>query len=274
MNKKILSVILALVIALSSCMAVMAASTTVSVNLTIGVGETKSLDNYLKEGDSVKKWTNSATGVVSVSGSTLKGLKAGTAVIKGSGSGVVYVFKVNVLKNFTGYQDLENTSTKKEKNSRGESVTHKDRYITMGVKDSVSITNLLENNKRYSNFNWYYSDKGIINFKAGKITALKKGIVHLRAVEKTTVYDFYITVADKYVAKNITVRKDTLTNLGNYLGDSVGNYVFNVKGITGSSVSVKDNQYIASGSSKGTSILTAENTANGTSYTFIVTISG
>ena len=277
MNKKIISLILALVVALSSCVAVMAASAaaSVSVNLTIGVGESKSLDTYLKEGASVSKWINSSSNVVSITKNTVKGLKEGSAVIKGTGNGVNYVFNVKVLKNFTGYQDLENKTNKNTtKNSRGETVTHKERYITMGVKDTVSIANMLDENVKYFNCNWFYSDKGIITFKGGKITAQKKGIVHVRGTNGKTIYDFFITVADNQVAKNITVRKETLTNLGKYLGDTVGNYVFKATSVKGASVSVKDDQYIASGASNGTSILTAESTTGGTSYTFIVTITG
>lgn len=273
MNKKILSFILALVIAVSSCVAVMAASATVSVNLTIGVGETKSLDNYLKDGAAVSKWTNNAASVAKVTGNSVKGIKEGTAVIKGTGSGVTYVFKVKVLKNFTGYQDLENKIPGQEKNSRGQVVNRYKRTIVMGVKDSVNVTNLLATDKKYYNYNWVYSDKGIINFKGGKITAQKSGIVCLKAIEKTNIYEFYITVADKHVAKNISVRKNTLTNLGNYIGDA-SNYVFDVQAGTNAAVTIKDNQYIASGDAKGTSILTCENTAGGTSYTFIVNIIG
>ena len=125
MNKKILSLILAV----GSCLSVAAATKTVSVNLTIGVGETKSLSNYLKEGASVTKWTTNAPAVATVSNNSVKGIKEGVAVVKGTGAGTTYLFKVSVLKNFTGYQNIENEKEKDNKNSRGEVINHTERHI-------------------------------------------------------------------------------------------------------------------------------------------------
>lgn len=281
MYKKIISAIMSVVLIISSCACVFAATkkteasdtASVTVSITVGVGETKSLDDYMKEGAAVDKWTNSATAVVRVSGTKITGLKEGKAVIKGKSNGVSYEFNIKVLKNFTGYQNLENKTNKNEmKNSRGETIKRYERNISMGVKDSISVTNLLESKKKYSNYSWSFSDKGIISFKNGKITALKNGMTKITASDMKNIYVFYITVSDKWVAKNIRVSKETLTNLGNIVGDDYKNYVYKATSMTGSAVSVKDNTYIASAKTTGTSIVTAESTTGGTNYTLIVTI--
>lgn len=281
MNKKIIALFMTFIIVLSSCTFVMAADTTIRVNLTIGVGETKSLSNYMKSTAKVSSWSNNNPKVVVTTKDGIKGLSAGNAVVSGTSGGYTYEFNVRVLKNFTGYKNISNsTQSNQKKNSRGETITYHERYISMGTKDSISLTNLLGNDKSYYNYKWVFSDKNIIEFKGGRVKALKSGIVHLTAVsntssEKNHIYDFYITVSEGCVAKNISVRKETLTNLGNYLGDDVNNFVFGVVSINGSSVSIKDNQYIsAPNTTNGVSILTAESTNGGVNYTYIVKIIG
>lgn len=273
MYKKIISALMAVVIVLSSVTFVMAA-TNVNMNITMGVGETKSLDTYLKAGASSVSWANSAPSVVKVSGNKIIASKIGSSVISGSANGVNYEFKVKVLKNFSGYQDIinQNTSPNNGKNSRGQSISHTEKYITMGVKDKFPISNMLESNYKYDKYNWRFSDKNIVSLKQGKLISLKPGIVHLTATRNTVVYDFYVTVADNYVTKEIKVKRNSLTNLSKYLGDDLTSYVYSTEGLKGSSVSVQDDKFISAGNSKGVSLLKAESTTGGTNYTFVITI--
>ena len=275
MYKKIIAMLMTVIVALSCCAVVMA-DTNVSMNLTVGVGETKSLDNYLKAAGGSVSWSNSAPNIVKINGNKVIGVKSGSAVISGSSNGVSYEFRVKVLKNFSGYQDIS-TSTgviNDGKNSRGETITHHERYFSMGVKDTIPVKNMIENGKKYYNYIWIFSDKGIASLKSGKITALKTGIVHVTATDKTVVYDFYVTVTDNCVAKEIKVKRNSLTNLANYLGDDAENYVFSVEGLKDASIGIRDNKYIEAGANKGVSLLKAESTTGGVNYTFVVTIIG
>ena len=109
MYKKIIAALLTLVMVLSSTAFVMAANVTMSI--TIGTGEQKSLDTYLQAGATNVSWSNSAPSVVKISGNKITGSKVGNAVISGSANGVSYEFKIKVLKNFSGYQDIINQSS-------------------------------------------------------------------------------------------------------------------------------------------------------------------
>ena len=273
MYKKIISALMAVIMVLSSTAFVMAA-TNVSMNLTMGVGETKSLDTYLQAGATSVSWSNSAPNVVKVSGNKIIASKTGSAVISGASNGVNYEFKVKVLKNFSGYQDIinQNVNVNNGRNSRGQSVSHTEKYITMGVKDKFPLTNMLESNTKYDKYNWRFSDKNIVTIKQGKLTSLKPGIVHITATRGTVIFDFYVTVAENYVTKEIRVRRNTLTNLSKYLGDDLSSYVYSFEGLSGSSVSVQDDKFISAGNSKGVSLLKAESTTGGTNYTFVVSI--
>ncbi len=275
MYKKIIAAFMTLVMVLSSVMFVMA-DTNVSMNLTMGVGETKSLETYLQAGASSVSWSNSAPNVVKVSGNKIVGSKTGSAVVSCSANGVNYQFKVKVLKNFSGYQDIYNQSgsVNNGRNSRGETINHNERYITMGVKDKFPLTNMLENGLKYDKYNWRFSDKNIVTIKQGKITSLKPGIVHITATRYTNVYDFYVTVTDNYVTKEIRVKRNSLTNLAKYLGDDLTSYVYSVEGLSGNAVGIQDNRFIAAGDGRGVSILRAESTTGSTNYTFVVTIIG
>ena len=275
MYKKIIAAFMTLVMVLSSAMFVMA-DTNVSMNLTMGVGETKSLETYLQAGASSVSWSNSAPNVVKVSGNKIVGSKTGSAVVSGSANGVNYQFKVKVLKNFSGYQDIYNqsSSVNNGRNSRGETINHNERYITMGVKDKFPLTNMLENGMKYDKYNWRFSDKNIVTIKQGKITSLKPGIVHITATRYTNIYDFYVTVTDNYVTKEIRVKRNSLTNLAKYLGDDLTSYVYSVEGLSGNAVGIQDNRFIAAGEGKGVSLLKAESTTGSTNYTFVVTIIG
>ena len=275
MYKKIIAAFMTLVMVLSSAAFVMA-DTNVSMNITMGAGETKSLDTYLKAGASGISWSNSAPGVVKISGNNVTASKTGTALISGSSNGVEYSFKIKVLKNFSGYQDIVSQSSKVNdgRNSRGETIAHTERYLTMGVNDKFPLTNMLEPGLKYDKYNWRFSDKNIVAIKQGKITALKPGIVHITATRFTTVYDFYVTVADNYVTKEIKVKRNSLTNLSKYLGDDLTNYVYSVEGLKDNAVGVQDDKFIVAGEGKGVSLLRAESTIGGTNYNFVVTIIG
>ena len=275
MFKKIIAMAMTVVMALASCAIVMA-DANVSMNITVGVGETKSLDNYLKSGGGAVSWSNSAPGTVKVNGTSVTGVKAGSAVVSGSANGVSYEFKIKVLKNFSGYQDISTATgvVNNGKNSRGETINHYERYLMMGVKDTIPLTNMLDSSKKYYNYRWIFSDKNIASIKQGKITGLKTGIVHITATEHTNIYDFYVTVTDNCVAKEIKVKRNSLTNLANYLGDDTANYVFSVEGLRDAAIGIRDNKYIEAGESKGISLLKAESTTGGTNFTFVVTIIG
>ena len=274
MYKKIIAALLTLVMVLSSTAFVMAANVTMSI--TIGTGEQKSLDTYLQAGATNVSWSNSAPGVVKISGNKITGSKVGNAVISGSANGVSYEFKIKVLKNFSGYQDIINQSPSVNdgRNSRGQTIAHVERYITMGVKDKFPLTNMLENGMKYDKYNWRFSDKNIVSIKQGKLTSIKPGIVHITATRDTTVYDFFVTVADNYATKEIKVKRNSLTNLSKYLGDDLTSYVYSVEGLKDSAVGVQDDKFISAGDGKGISLLRAESTTGGTNYNFIVTIIG
>lgn len=247
----------------------------VKLSISVGQGQTKDLTNYLKSDSGTIKWTTTNSAVATVSGKTVKGVKVGSAILKGTSAKATYQITVKVLADYSAPETLDVTTTKNNTitNSKGEKITYKDYYLTMGVNDTVDVSGIIKSNTTYSNYRWNISNEKCLTFKQGKLTSKAEGVVKVTAVpskEKNTIYRYFITIDSNFVAKNITLSKNKLTPLANYVGDSPENYVYEVKSINGSAASIDKNTYIKTGNSVGSCIVKAESTNGKSSYCFII----
>lgn len=275
--KKIISLLMCMVITLSCFSFVYAEVPVVKVSISIGVGETKDLSTYMKSDTGVVTWTKGDSAIAAITEKTLKGVKVGTTTYIGTTKTAKYEFTIKVLDNFSTpavIQTDTNTNVNSITNSNGDKITYKDRYITMGVNDTLDLSYMVNADLKYFNYSWSVSNEKYLTFKQGKVTTKAEGVVRVNARPRTTkeknvIYRFFITIDSNYLSKNISVSKNTLTPLSTYIGDDANNYVFNVTNVSGASVSVSGS-YIKAATNTGVSILTAESTTGGTNYCFVV----
>lgn len=279
--KKIISAIVCIVLTLACCNFVYAANPVVKVTVSVAKGESKDISAYLKSGTGEIKWTNTKPSVATVSDKTIRGVNTGTALLKGTSNIATYQITVKVLNDYSAPETISTESTSNKtneiKNSDGQVIRYNDRYITMGVNDTLDIGNLLNTNLKYYNYSWGISNEKCINFKQGKLISKAEGVVKVSARPRTskesnTIYRFFVTIDSNVLAKNIVVGKERLTPLVNFIGGNTENYVYNVVSVGGGAVTIKDNKYIQSNTSTGTCILTAESTTGGNNYCFIVKV--
>lgn len=277
--KKFISFLMCIVLTFACCSFVYASGVTIKVTISIGQGESKDLSTYMKSDTGDVKWINSNSSVVSVSGKTVKGIKVGSAILKGTSPKGNYQFTVKVLNDYSTPTTVSSTkvTTDVVKNSKGETINYKDYYLNMGVNDTLDISKFVNANLNYYNYSWSVSNEDCLEFKKGKITSKAEGLIKVSASSRTdkdknTIYRFYVSIDSNTLAKNIIVGKETLTPLATYLGDNVSNYVYTVKSVNGSAVAIENNEYLKSTKSIGTCIVTAENMNGGNNYSFIVRI--
>lgn len=279
--KKAISVILCLALTFACCNFVYAANPVVKVTVNVAKGETKDISAYLKSGTGTISWTNSKPAVATVKDKTIRGISVGTTLLKGTSSIATYQITVKVLNDYSAPETVStistSTNTGEVKNSKGEVISYNDRYITMGVNDTIDISSFLNYNLSYDSYSWGITNEKCLSFKKGKITSKAEGIVKISArprssQESNTIYRFFITIDSNALAKNITVGKERLTPLVNFISGDPANYVYNVVSVGNGYISIKDDKYIESSSSTGSCILTAESTTGGNNYCFIVKV--
>lgn len=279
--KKAISVILCLALTLACCNFVYAANPVVKVTVNVAKGETKDISAYLKSGTGTISWTNSKPAVATVKDKTIRGISVGTTLLKGTSSIATYQITVKVLNDYSAPETINTEDLNKKpnevKNSDGKVIKYNDRFITMGVNDTLDLSGLLKKDLGYDSYSWSVSNEKSLVLKKGKITGKAEGVYKVTARpgtkgETATIYRFYVTVASNYLAKNISVGTKKLTPLSNFLGSDPTNYVYTVKQITGGSLTIKDNKYIETNTSVGSCILTAESTTGGNNYCFIVKV--
>lgn len=251
-------------------------------NLSLGVGETESLSDYIKE-DSNVTWYNANNGFTKIENTDLIGVKVGTAKIRGTAEKVNYVLNVKVLKDDafstaekdtkiyspTTNQEIKKTQSKKD----NKNVTYTDFRFTVGTKDTFSIAKILE--KDYYLYTWVSTVPALATISSGKITTKKEGLVRISGSgtadsAKGNINRFYITIDDNYDAMTISTTKKRIEKWSKYLPEKYTDYVFKNEGKKNVTFN-EDGTFVAPGDS-GMAVVSAVSKTGGKNYTLFITV--
>lgn len=284
MLKKTFVWIMSMMMVLSACITVNAAiKTSVTVNLSLGIGEEEDLNKYLTDKSNIV-WTNKNAGVAIVKDNKVKGSKEGTAEIVASSNTYNYIFNVKVFKNnafSTAVRDNKIISTDtnielKKTNSKKDNgnISYKDITFTIGVNEKVDLNGLLNKDCKYFNYSWTTSFDGYVELDKGCIKGKKEGMVRINAKgsssEKNTCYRFFVTIDSNYTAKNLSYGKNRNVDITKVLAEKPDKYIFTVVSSGPAKINDKEDYKLNTGTSVGTTVITAESITGGKNYTLIV----
>ena len=284
MLKKRFMLIMSIIMLLSTCITVNAAiKTSVTVNLSLGIGEEEDLSKYLTDKSDIV-WTNKNAGIAAVKDNKVKGSKEGNAKITASAKTYNYIFNVKVFKNdafSTSEKDnkiisadtnveLKKTNSKKDNGK----LSYKDKALTIGVNEKVDLNGLLNKEYKYFNYSWTTSCDGYVELDKGCIKGKKEGMVRINAKgsnsEKNTCYRFYVTIDSNYTAKNLSYGKNRNIDFTKELAEKPDKYIYTVVSSGPAKINEKEDYTISTGTSTGATIITAESITGGKNYTLII----